>query len=358
MNPVIGSVRRMVLALCLAVTGGLHSTIAQDAGTAESANLEELEGDILIDGSSTVYLISVAAAEEFIKLAPDVDIAVRFSGTSSGFDMFCNSEIDIQDASRPISPDEARECADKGIDYIEIPVAMDGITVVVHPENDWVDCLTVDELRTMWEPAAEETITNWNQVRPGFPDAPLNLYGAGSRSGTYDYFTEAVVGEPDASRADYHASEDDRTLVEGVATDTGALGYFGYAYYAENQDRLRAVPVADPATGECHLPTNESILNGAYQPLSRPLFIYVRADRAQDPALHAFVEYYLSPDFTTHIPTVEIGYVPLSDALYGSVASRFDAGEYGTLFPDGQEIGASLDRYLSPSATPASTPAR
>jgi phosphate transport system substrate-binding protein len=232
-----------------------------------------LSGEIKVDGSSTVYPITEAVGEEFQKLHPDVKVVVGISGTGGGFKKFCNGETDISNASRPILQKEIDTCAQNGIEYIELPVAYDALSVVVNPRNDWVACMTVAELKKIWEPDAQGKITRWNQVRPEWPDAPLNLYGAGTDSGTFDYFTEAIVGKAKASRGDYTASEDDNVLVQGVANDQYALGYFGLAYYFENQDKLKAVAI-DNGKG-CVLPSEETVRNGTYQPLSRPLFIYV-----------------------------------------------------------------------------------
>jgi phosphate binding protein len=335
---------------------------AQDKDVVEPANAAELaslSGNILVDGSSTVYPITQAAAEEFATYAPQVQVTVGISGTGGGFKRFCAGETDISDASRPIDPSERDLCQKNGIDYIELPVAFDGLTVVVNPQNDWVDCLTVAELKTMWEPDAEGQITNWNQIRDGFPDKPLALFGAGTDSGTFDYFTQAINGKEKASRGDYQASEDDNVLVQGVAGDANALGYFGYAYYVENQDKLKVVPI-DGGDGNCVAPSEQTINDGTYQPLSRPLFLYVRKEAAQRPEVQAFIHFYLSKSFTPLIDSSEIGYVPLPDPFYQASDARFSAGTLGTLFPKGAEVGATLDRYLAggAGATPsAATPA-
>ncbi len=353
-------VSRFLFGMLLMISAGSVTGSAQGNETLAPPNAEEfshLSGNFAVDGSSTVYLVTAAAAEEFLTFAPDVHINVRFSGTSGGFDRFCAGETEMQDASRPIKPEEVATCAENGIEYIELPVAIDGLTVVVNSENDWVDCLTVEELRTMWQPESEGMITNWSQVRPGFPNAPLHLYGAGGRSGTFDYFTEAINGTTGASRLDYVSSEDDTELVAGVSNDKNALGYFGYAYYVENREHLKAVPIRNPQTGTCTAPSEESVIAGSYQPLSRPLFIYVRADQAKQPEINAFVNFYLSPAFTPLIDSPEIGYVPLQDDIYLAVAARFNAGTTGTLFPDGLEIGATLDRYLDEDGGHAGTPA-
>jgi phosphate transport system substrate-binding protein len=312
---------------------------------ANKDELAKLKGEIIIDGSSTVYPVTAAAAEEFRKYAKDVRISVGISGTGGGFKKFCNGETDIQDASRPILPTEVEACKAKGIEYIELPVAYDGLSVVVSPKNTWAQCLTVAELKKIWEPDAQGKITNWKQVRDSFPDRPLKLYGAGADSGTFDYFTEAIVGKAKASRGDYQASEDDNILVQGVSGDENSLGYFGYAYYVENPGKLKLVAI-DNNNGKCVLPSEETIKSGEYQPLSRPIFIYVRKEAAERPEVQAFVKFYLSKSFTPIIPTKEVGYIPLTDELYAAITKRFEAKTLGTLFPKGSEVGATLDRYL------------
>lgn len=331
--------------------------MAQEEDLVEPANIDELAaltGEVLVDGSSTVYPPTQAAAEEFSAYAPEVQVTVGISGTGGGFERFCRGETDISNASRPIDPDEAALCAENGIEFIEVPIAFDGLSVLVNPGNDWAECLTVEELNTAWAPESEGTVTNWNQLRADFPDAPLNLYGAGTDSGTFDYFTLAINGEEAASRGDYQASEDDNILVQGVGGDINALGYFGYAYYVENQDQLKLVAV-DNGNG-CVLPSAETINNGTYQPLSRPLFIYVAAPAAERPEVDAFVDFYLSKSFTPLIDTPEVGYIELPDEMYAAAAQRFTGRVTGTLFPNGAEVGASLDRYLT-GGEAATTPA-
>ena len=347
----------------VAMTGALALSImlpsiasAQDVPDPVNADeLATLSGDILVDGSSTVFPVTAAAAEEFEQWAPDVRTTVGISGTGGGFERFCRGETDMSNASRPIRPTEVELCAENNVEFIELPVAFDGLTVVVHPDNDWASCLTVPELRMMWEPAAEGTISNWNQIRADFPDAPLNLYGAGTDSGTFDYFTEAIVGETDASRGDYQASEDDNILVQGVSGDKNALGYFGYAYYQENQDALKAVAI-DNGDGNCVLPSAETVNNGTYQPLSRPLFIYVKVESAARPEVAGFVNYMLSPSFTPLLETPEVGYIELPIEIYDAVNARFAGMVTGTLWADGGEVGATLDRYLDSAATPEASP--
>ena len=300
-----------------------------------------LSGEIKVDGSSTVYPITEAVGEEFQKLHPDVKVVVGISGTGGGFKKFCNGETDISNASRPILQKEIDTCAQNGIEYIELPVAYDALSVVVNPRNDWVACMTVAELKKIWEPDAQGKITRWNQVRPEWPDAPLNLYGAGTDSGTFDYFTEAIVGKAKASRGDYTASEDDNVLVQGVANDQYALGYFGLAYYFENQDKLKAVAI-DNGKG-CVPPSEETVRNGTYQPLSRPLFIYVSRKAADRPEVEAFVRFYLEKG-----PALvkQVGYVPLPDAVYQLALKRFEARKVGTLFKGEPPVGLSIEDLL------------
>ena len=312
----------------------------------DDTDLESLEGRVNIDGSSTVFPVTQAMAEEFSLVASGVQVPVGVSGTGGGFEKFCAGETDISNASRPIKAEEAEICEGAGIEYIEIPVAFDGLSVVVNPENDWATCLTVDELNTIWAPESEGEITNWNQVRDDFPDAPLNLYGAGSDSGTYDYFTDVINGEEGASRGDYTGSEDDNVLVQGIASDVNALGFFGYAYYEENQDILKLVAVddGDDSNGEgCVEPSPETITNGTYQPLSRPIFIYVSADAAEREEVAAFINFYLN-EGPSIIP--EIGYVPFSEDLYDTIYERFQAGTTGSVFAGGSSQGVTVEDLL------------
>jgi phosphate transport system substrate-binding protein len=268
-----------------------------------------LSGTIVGDGSSTVFPISEAVAEEFGKVEPDVRVVVGISGTGGGFKKFCNGETDFSDASRPIKDEEKEACAAKGIEWVEFQVAFDGLSVMVNPKNDFVECLTVDELRSIWEPGS--TVDSWNDVRPEWPDESIALYGPDTDSGTFDYFTEVIVGEEDASRPDYTASADDNVLVQGIAGDEDALGYFGYAYYVENPDRLKLVAV-DGGEG-CVAPSRETILDGTYSPLSRPLFVYVRTDALEQPEVAEFMRFYL----TEGRPLVaEVGYVEAPESAY------------------------------------------
>ena len=309
---------------------------------APTPTAQALSGLITIDGSSTVFPISEAVAEEFQKQYPDVQVTVGISGTGGGFKKFCAKETDISDASRPIKDSELQTCQQNGVEFIELPVAFDGLSVVVNPQNDWVDHLTVDELKKMWEPAAQGTVTRWNQIRPEWPDEPLNLYGAGTDSGTFDYFTEAIVGESGASRGDYTASEDDNVLVQGVAGDVNALGYFGLAYAIENEGRVKIVPIVNPKTGEPVEPSLDTVKSGAYQPLSRPLFIYVSTSAVERPEVDAFVRFYLE---NAAALSEEVGYIPLPDEAYQLVMERFEQRKTGSAF-HGVEVGVSIEEVL------------
>jgi len=261
--------------------------------TGDTAAEEQLSGKVEIDGSSTVGPLTTAAAEAFREEQPDVEVTVGVSGTGGGFERFCAGETDISNASRPIDEeDEVPLCSDAGVEYTEFQVGVDALTVVVNPENDWATCLTVDQLKKIWEPAAEGKVTNWSQVDPSFPDQALALAGAGTDSGTFDYFTDVIVGEEGASRSDYTASEDDNVTVQAVEGDRGGLGYFGFSYFEENQDSLKALEV-DGGEG-CVAPSVDSARDGSYAPLSRPLFIYVKNESLERPEVHAFVEFFLT----------------------------------------------------------------
>ncbi len=288
-------------------TNGRPTSATTDGGT----TVPNLSGSIDGDGSSTVYPITEAIAEEFGKMYSHVRITAGIAGTGGGFEKFCNSETDFNDASRPIKDTEAQACADKGIEYTEFEVAFDGLAVVTNPANDFVDCLTVAELKKIWEPAAQGTITNWNQVRDAFPDKDLNLFGPGTDSGTFDYFTEVINGKQDDSRGDYQASEDDNTLVQGVAGDDGGLGYFGLAYYEENADKLKLLGVDDG--GGCVQPSAVTVLDGTYKPLSRPLFVYFRNDALARPEVKEFVRFYLTEGQAL---VEEVGYVKAPADVY------------------------------------------
>lgn len=307
----------------------------------------DLSGEIRVDGSSTVYPLSEAVSEEFRTEQSNVRVTVGESGTGGGFKKFSRAEIDINDASRPITAGEIESCKEAGIDFIELPVAYDGLAVVVNKENDFVDYLTVSELKKIWEPAAQGKVKTWNQIRSSFPSQPINLYGAGTASGTYDYFTEAVVGKAKSSRGDYNASEDDNVLVKGVSSDRNALGYFGLAYYENNADKLKLVPIDDENDSNGKggiIPTQETVSNGTYAPLSRPEFIYVNAKSADRPEVKSFITFYLK---NAPVLAKEIGSVPLNSEVYKLVQERFDKKVTGSAFANGKStIGVNMADIL------------
>jgi phosphate transport system substrate-binding protein len=317
------------------VAGALTVT----AGTATAA-----DKIVQIDGSSTVYPITEAVAEEFQKSRRGaVKVTVGISGTGGGFKKFCRGETDISDASRPILREEMAECAKHGIKYIELPIAYDALTVAVSKQNTWVDYLTVAELKTMWEPAAQGKVTSWKQIRPGFPDAPLQLAGAGADSGTFDYFTEAIVGKAKSQRADYQATEDDNVTIQFISRNRNALGYFGLAYYVENQDKLRAVPIKADERAPAVSPSVETVNDGRYQPLSRPIFIYVKEASLARPEVKEFVEFYLEHGAEL---SKEVGYVNLPDGAYQLARANLKSRKLGTAFGGVAEVGVQVEELL------------
>jgi phosphate transport system substrate-binding protein len=322
----------------LTLAGALAAAVAM-VGMSVTEVLSQ-SSEIKIDGSSTVFPISEAVAEEFMAQNSGTNVTIGISGTGGGFSKFCNGEIEISNASRPIKSTEIEACRANGVEYIEIPVAYDALTIVVNPRNTWAQSMTVEELKTLWAPEAQNTITRWNQIRPSFPDAPILLYGPGSDSGTFDYFTEAIVGESGSSRSDFTASEDDNVLVQGVTGDVNALGYFGFSYYEQNQSRLNSIAV-DNGDGAV-APSRESVENGTYQPLSRPLFIYVNAEAAERDDVEAFVKFYLeSTDLVT-----EVGYVPLPAEAYALALEAFESGEVGSVFAGRETVGVLIQDLL------------
>jgi phosphate transport system substrate-binding protein len=301
---------------------------------------------IQIDGSSTVFPITEAVAEEFQKAQKGkVKVTVGISGTGGGFKKFCRGETDISDASRPITSAEIKSCKEANIDYVELPVAFDALTVVINPKNDWATTMTVAELKKMWEPAAQGKVTTWNQVREKWPNAPLKLFGAGADSGTFEYFTEAINGKAKATRGDFTASEDDNVLVQGVSSDRNALGYFGYAYYAENAKKLKAVAI-DNGKGAI-APSPKTVEDGTYQPLSRPIFIYVSKKSMDKPEVKQFVEYYMK-----NAPTLvkQVKYVPLPAKAYTMATEHFQKGRTGTVFGGKPEVGITVEELLKREA--------
>ena len=299
---------------------------------------------VKIDGSSTVYPITEAVAEEFQKMKKNsVRVTVGISGTGGGFKKFCRGETDIADASRPILKKEMDDCKAAGIEDLELPVAYDALTVVINPKNDWIKSMTVAELKMMWEPAAQGKITSWKQVNPAWPDRPLKLFGAGADSGTFDYFTEAINGKSKSSRGDFTASEDDNVLVQGVARDVGALGFFGLAYYEENKDKLRAVPIVDKAGKPAVLPSLNTVIDGSYQPLARPIFIYVNAKSADKPEIKEFVEFYMKQ---AEKLTKEVKYVPLPAKAYAYNLEHFAKRVKGTKFAGENKVGLTIEELM------------
>ena len=302
---------------------------------------------IALDGSSTVFPISEAVAEEFQKANAGMPVTVGVSGTGGGFKKFCRTETAISDASRPILPPEIKECATAGVTYLELPVAYDGMAVVVNPKNTWASDITVAELKRLWEPAAQGKIMKWSQVRAGWPDRDVRLYGAGADSGTFDYFTEVINGKSKASRGDFTASEDDNVLVQGVAGDELALGFMGLAYYQENRDKLKLLGVDDenPANGAGAIhPSFDTVRGGTYRPLSRPMFIYVNLAALERPEVKKFVEYYLA---NTAAMSKEVGFVALADAEMALVNARYTNRTAGSVF--GADPGLSpktLEEWL------------
>jgi phosphate transport system substrate-binding protein len=302
---------------------------------------------VKIDGSSTVFPITEAVAEEFQKANKQaIKVTVGISGTGGGFKKFCRGETDISDASRPILKKEMEDCKAAGIEYFELPVAFDALTVVVNPKNAFIKQLTIAEMKKMWEPAAQGKITRWNQVNPQWPDQPMKLFGPGADSGTFDYFTEAVVGKSKSSRGDFTASEDDNVLVQGVSRDANALGYFGYSYYVENKDKLKAVPIVNDK-GQPVEPSFDSVLKGTYQPLSRPIFIYVNAKSFDKPEVKKFVEYYMANGGKL---SKEVKYVPLPESAYKTAWSNVQKNKRGTVFGGTAEVGITIEALLKREA--------
>src|SRR5688500_3394397 len=312
-----------------------------------SASVAHAEPIIKIDGSSTVFPITEAVAEDFqIAKKGAAKVTVGISGTGGGFKKFCRGDIDIANASRPILKKEMDACKTAGVQYVEMPVAYDALTVVVNPRNDWVKAIKAEELKKIWEPDAQGKITSWNQVNPAWPDEPIKLYGPGADSGTFDYFTEAIVGKAKSSRGDYTASEDDNVLVQGVASDKNALGYFGFAYYSENQRKLNALPVDGGKGGV--IPSVETVEDGSYQPLSRPIFIYVNIKAVEKPEVREFVDFYMK-----NAPALvkEVKYFPLPAQAYTANLEHLDKKKLGTVFNGQPEVGLKIDELLKREAS-------
>lgn len=309
----------------------------------------QLSGVIKIDGSSTVYLLTEAVAEEFQRQNPRVRVTVGISGTGGGFKKFARGEVDLIGASRPIRAVEDEACRKNKIAYIELPVAYDAIAIVVNPANNWCDTLTIEELKKMWEPAAQGKINRWSQIRKGFPDRPLKLFGAGADSGTYDFFTAAVVGKEHASRGDYMSSEDDNQLVQGIASDPEALGFLPFAYYVENRQRLKLVAIQCKChnNGKPTKPSEKAVRQNLYH-LARPLFIYVNRKSADRPEVVAFVEFYLRNASSL---AKEVGYIPLPKRAYDLALQRFRKRIVGSVFgAKGAQVGVTIEQLLSAEA--------
>jgi phosphate transport system substrate-binding protein len=340
MNAQLNEPVNLIKSIVIGCLGTAILTGCTGEGSVESRSIK-------IDGSSTVYPITEAIAQEF-KATKDnqVDLKVNFSGTTGGFKKFCAGQTQINDASRPISTAEMAACRQAGVAYLELPIAFDAITVAVNPQNDWLDSITVDQLNKMWSPEAEKQVTRWNQIEADWPDRPLNLFGPGEDSGTFDYFTEAVVGKVDASRTDYVRSEDDNILVQGIKQDPNALGYFGFAYYEARPNELKALAI-DSGKGPV-LPSRETVEAGQYQPLSRPLFIYVNSSAVQkNPALKEFVEFYLerSPEIVS-----SVGYIRLPEEGYQLTNVHFHRGKVGTVFEGKSVMNLTIGELLRKQA--------
>lgn len=329
------NIKSLTAALSLAVIGLAAAPHAAQAQT------------VKVDGSSTVFPITEAVAEEFqIQKRGKIHVTVGIAGTGGGFKKFCRGETDISDASRPILAAEMDACKAANIKYIELPIAYDALTVVVNPKATWVDQITVAELKKMWEPAAQGSITKWSQVNSKWPNQPLKLFGPGSDSGTFDYFTEAVNGKAKSSRGDFTASEDDNVLVQGVTQDVNALAYFGYAYYAANAGKMKALKVVN-AQGQAVGPADTAVLDGSYNPLSRPLFIYVNADSLKKQEVKDFVEFYLT---NAAQMSKEVKYVPLAPGAYQTAKDHVKNMKLGTVFGGEPRVGLKVEELLKMEA--------
>jgi phosphate transport system substrate-binding protein len=320
------------------------SVILTGFAAAAAPQFAHAQSVIKIDGSSTVFPIAEAVAEEFqVSKHGKVRVTVGIAGTGGGFKRFCRGETDISNASRPILKEEMEACRAAGVKYMELPIAFDALTVVVNPQNTWVKSLTVADLKKMWEPGAQGRISKWSQVHSDWPAQQLMLFGPGADSGTFDYFTEAVNGKAKASRGDYTASEDDNVLVQGVENNKNAIGYFGYAYYIAHKDKMRAVPIVNPQGKEVG-PSVEAVNDGSYNPLSRPLFIYVRDTAANRAEVKEFIEFYLTQGAAL---TKEVGYVPLPENAYKVALKHFNDKKMGSVFGGVPEVGVTIDALLA-----------
>ena len=316
----------------MSLVGGA-ALIAAGAATAQS---------VKVDGSSTVFPVTEAVAEEFQKANRNLKVTVGISGTGGGFKKFCRGETDVQNASRPILAGEMKDCRAAGVQYIELPVAFDALTVVVHKDNP-LNEITIEDLKKMWEPAAQGKIMRWKDANPAFPDAPLQLFGAGADSGTFDYFTEAVTGKSKSSRGDFTASEDDNVIVQGVSRSRNALGFFGYAYYEENKDKVKGLAISWKG-GKAVGPSGANVLNGSYQPLSRPIFIYVNAKSLARPEIKAFADFYMknAPKLVA-----EVKYVPLPAKAYTYNLEALQKGRVGTKMGGENKVGLTVEQLMA-----------
>ncbi len=340
-----GSIAAMALSLA-ACGGGTPQAGTSPAGESPATGASpaaEASATVKVDGSSTVFPISEAMAEEFMKSNPNTKVIVGTSGTGGGFKKFCAGETDISNASRPIKTEEIELCKKGNVEYVELPISYDGLSVVVHPKNDFASCLSPEQLKVMWEPAAEGKVKSWKAIDPKFPDKPLALYGAGTDSGTYDYFTKAITGEEGKSRGDYTPSEDDNVIVQGVSGDEGSLGFFGFAYYEANKDKLKLVEIKNKS-GKCVAPSAETIGDGSYSPLSRPEFIYVRKDALAKPEVKAFVAFQIDPANKKLIS--DTGYLPLPDDVLAIAKERMEKGTTGSVFGGKAPVGVNLADLL------------
>ncbi len=331
--------KRTITKTAMVIATIIALAILADKRIVEAANI------IAIDGSSTVYPITEAVAEDFRAVDPSARVTIGISGSGGGFKKFCRGETDISNASRPIKAKEISLCKKNGVEFIELPVAYDGLAVVVNPQNTWARTMTVRELKILWEPEAQGKMTRWSQIRPGWPNKDIHLFGPGVDSGTFDYFTEAIVGKAQASRGDFTSSEDDNVLVRGVAADKFALGFFGLAYYEENRNRLKLMAI-DNGSGKGVSPSQESVGNGSYAPLSRPLFIYARKDSLDRPQVKKFLEFYLNqcPDLAQ-----EVGYIALPGSIMTLVLKKFTQGMIGSVYNGGPSVGKPLKTLLENS---------
>jgi phosphate transport system substrate-binding protein len=339
--------QRHIAAVAMVATLAACGKSAQDARTGSSAPASAGPSIVSLDGSSTVFPISEAVAEEFQKAEKGTRVTVGISGTGGGFQKFCRAETDISDASRPISATEVEACRKAGVEYIELPIAYDGIAIVVNPKANWADKITTAELKTLWAPEAQGKVTKWSQVRKGWPEREIHLFGAGVDSGTYDYLTEAINGKAKASRGDFTSSEDDNVLVQGIGGDELALGFIPFAYFESNQAKLKLVPVDDGKkdNGDGAIkPDADTIRNGTYQPLSRPIFIYISRKANERPEVQKFVDFYLK---NVDKLAREVGYVGLGNEIYALVNDRYTKKTAGSAFAGKNTVGVTLDQLLA-----------